>query len=119
MMTKVVAVGPTEHEKALKELVQEDGVNYKFAACTSLTNDTATLSDGSTLTFDAAVVCTGLKLPIFYPDPETDTTIEARKATIAAFHEKIVNAKSIVVSGGGPVGVETTADIILRFPTKK
>ena len=33
--------------------------------------------------------------------------------------ENVKNAKSIVVSGGGPIGVECASDIKLRFKDKK
>lgn len=46
-------------------------------------------------------------------------TAEKRKAFIAEYNKGIKAAKSIVIGGAGPVGVEVAADIKLRFKEKE
>lgn len=118
-MTKVLGAGPEEHTKCLFPVLHEDGVEYVTGRCVSVTNDHAALEDGRTLPFDACVVAVGQKIPLFYPNPETDRTIEERKATISKYYTKLLSSQHIVISGGGPVGVETAADIKLRHKDKQ
>jgi pyruvate/2-oxoglutarate dehydrogenase complex dihydrolipoamide dehydrogenase (E3) component len=62
------------------------------------------------IAFDLAVVATGSR----YVDPlikaEVPTVVE-RSAQIAAANRQLANARSVVVAGGGPVGVETAAEL--------
>ncbi len=118
-MTKVIAAGQEEHQKILYDVIEEDGVTYKYAACTGLEDDLITLSDGTTLAYDVAIVCTGLKSAHYYPDPQTEPVKEDRLAHIRELHEQVEAANTIIISGGGPVGVESAADIKLRYPQKK
>lgn len=68
-----------------------------------------------TLPFDYAVIATGSR----YLDPllkaEAATEPE-RQAEIIAAHQRIKSARAVVVAGGGPVGVETAAEIRETFP---
>lgn len=59
----------------------------------------------------------GQRIPFFYPDPRSESTAEARKASIRALNETIQVAKNVVVAGGGAVGTEVAADIKLRHPS--
>ena len=118
-ITYAVANGSDAHKKYVYDLIKEDGVKYIIATCTKLTNDSVTLSTGETISFDVAVVATGVSLPTFYPDPESETTAEQRKEAINKVSEEIKTAASVLVSGGGPVGVEAAADIKLKYPAKR
>lgn len=117
-MTMVIAAGPEEHVKALHPLLREDGVTYIIDTVASLSDGSLTTGSGQTLTFDVAVVAVGQNIPTFYPD-RADRTMDARKASISAFHTQIRQANHIVISGGGPVGTEAAADIKLRFKDKR
>ena len=68
-----------------------------------------------TVRFDFAVLATGSR----YIDPlikaEVSTEGE-RGAQIKAAHERIKQARRVVVAGGGPVGVETAAELRQTFP---
>lgn len=118
-MTKVIATGSEVHNGTIFDLVKEDGVTYEFATCTNIEGNTASLSNGTQLSFDSCIVATGLNIPIFYPDMEKECSIADRKAGVQAFFEKVKAANTIVISGGGPVGVEAAGDIKLRFPQKQ
>jgi NADH dehydrogenase FAD-containing subunit len=116
-MTKVIAVGPTEHEKIIFPLLREENVDYAIGHCTSLTNTTATLNSGKKIEFDVCILATGQNIPLFYPSI-TDTTKEARIASVTAVHDQMKANKTIVISGGGAVGSELAADIKLRNKDK-
>jgi len=107
-----------EHDKYMFPLLKEDNVEYVIASCTSLSNSSATLSNGQTIDFDACVVATGLKFPIFQLDPSHPSK-EFRNSEIMGLNSSVQKAKHIVISGGGPVGCEAAADIKLRSPDKR
>ena len=118
-MTKVVATGAEVYKSAAFDIIKEDGVEYKFATCKSINGKTVTLSDDSTISFDVCIVATGINIPFFYPNPETEKTLTDRSANVNKMFEDVKMAKSIVISGSGPIGVETAGDIKLRFKDKK
>ena len=101
-MTKVIAAGPSEHEKAIFPMFQVEGAEYIVASCTSLRENSVELSNGSTIEFDIAVVATGLNFPVFQASGDYPT-VESRKQFIADYHNSIRNARSIIISGGGCV----------------
>ena len=71
-----------------------------------------------TLAFDYAVVASGSA----YLDPlikAQATTEAARAAELQAMHQRLRQARSVVVAGGGPVGVETAAELRETFPKLK
>ena len=75
------------------------------------------LNNGSeqTLTFDYAVIATGSSY--FDPLIKAQAPTEAeRSAEINAMHEQLRKATSVVVVGGGPVGIETAAELRETFP---
>jgi NADH dehydrogenase FAD-containing subunit len=118
LMTQVLAMGAAEHSKIIYPLLREDGVDYIVDPCISLTNTTATLASGATIDFDACVLAVGQKIPIFFPDVK-DRTKDMRIASVAVVTRQIATAKTIVISGGGPTGVEAAADIKLRNKDKR
>lgn len=117
-MTKVIAMGTEEHSKIIFPLLREERVDYAIDSIASLTNNIATLASGNTIEFDVCVLATGQKIPLFYP-ALSDITKEIRIESVAAVSRQIAGAKSIVISGGGPVGSELVADIKLRNKDKK
>lgn len=127
-MTLVVASAPTGdkdklfEQKALHELVREDGVEYTIGKCTNLSNNKATYekADGSKgeIDFDVCVVTTGLKFPIFQIDPNIQTK-EQRIQSVYDIRQQVASAQRILIEGGGAVGSELAADIKLRNPSKE
>ena len=75
------------------------------------------LSDGSTRTigWDYAVIASGSAYmdPLIKAQAVTETD---RSAEISAMNAKLRRARSVVVAGGGPVGVETAAELRETFP---
>jgi apoptosis-inducing factor 2 len=117
-MGQVLAAGAAEHEKVLFPAMKENGIEYVQDSAKELTPDKVITSNGTEVPFDVCIIATGQCNPVFMPDPNSAKTRESRVAQVSALHEKIVAAKNIVLSGGGPVGSETAADIKLRYPDK-
>jgi NADH dehydrogenase FAD-containing subunit len=119
-MTSVVAIGagPAGHDKFLYPAFEEPEVEYIYGTAASLTKDSVTLSDGRIVPFNAAVVATGIKFPVFRPTID-QVDAATRKAFIQGYNDKLKAAKTIVVVGAGPVGAELAADIKLRYTDKR
>ncbi|MGL4743700.1 MAG: FAD-dependent oxidoreductase [Dermatophilaceae bacterium] len=79
-----------------------------------VTDQGAVLADGSTLEADAAVVATGLRAAhVARPvddDPRTTTQVLAQRAA------DIAAARSVVILGAGPVGLELAGEIRAAHP---
>ena len=118
-MTMVMAAGPEAHDKCIYPLMRETGVEYVIGICASITDGTVTTTTGQSIPFDVCVLATGQDMSIFMPNPVTEATMAQRKATINALYTKIQAAQTIVISGGGPLGCETAADIKIRNKDKK
>ena len=118
-MTNVMAIGPVAHDKILFPLLRDPGIEFVFGTAKTIDDKSVTTSTGQVLTFDVCVLATGQDMSFYTPNPETEPTLELRKATITKLYNNIKSAKSIVVSGGGPLGLETASDIILRNKDKK
>ena len=71
------------------------------------------------LEYDILIICTGAK----YSDPIRVTnfgiTASDRIDQITKYYELLKSAKSVIVAGGGLVGVEMIAEIAARMPGKK
>ncbi|MFE0457332.1 NAD(P)/FAD-dependent oxidoreductase [Streptomyces sp. NPDC058914] len=72
------------------------------------------LATGERLPYDVLVIATGAD----YPEPArfTGTTIEEAAKTFAAHQRGIAAAEHVLVVGGGPSGVELSAEIRLARP---
>ncbi|MGH4037215.1 MAG: NAD(P)/FAD-dependent oxidoreductase [Sphaerochaeta sp.] len=76
------------------------------------------LEDGSDVDFDYLVIATGAKFLSwpFLNSPEKD--IESRQKAVAKEADKITKANSILIIGGGSVGVELAGEIAYRWKDK-
>ncbi|MFD8309443.1 NAD(P)/FAD-dependent oxidoreductase [Streptomyces sp. NPDC059690] len=72
------------------------------------------LATGERLPYDVVVIATGAD----YPEPArfTGTTTEETLKTFAGHQQKIAGAEHVLVVGGGPSGVELSAEIRLARP---
>lgn len=100
-------------------MLREPGVEYVNALATSLQSDSCTTSTGQVINFDVCVIATGQKYDLFYPNLSEETKEDGRKAAISSYHNKVKEAKTIVIAGGGAIGLELAADIKLSFKDKK
>ena len=104
--------------KSVTEGFKQYGSQFNFvhgaatAWDTAARNITVQLSEGGaayTLPYLALVVATGVKTysPLFSAGERPDAT----RAAITAFRNALPKAKSIIIAGGGPAGVETAGEI--------
>ncbi|KAG1657550.1 hypothetical protein FOA52_005436 [Chlamydomonas sp. UWO 241] len=90
----------------------------KMGVVTELTKSSATLEGGEVIPFDYCAICTGsTHRGGAWVQPQ-GTTISDREAEVKATSEQVISAKSIVLVGGGPVGVEMAAEIVESYAGK-
>ncbi|KAJ1950771.1 hypothetical protein FBU59_000523 [Linderina macrospora] len=79
-------------------------------------NNTLSLSDGSTVSFDYLVLATGSSaMKMIKADQSTG---EETLHDLSKFSKAIKKAESILIIGGGAVGVETAGEIASAYPNK-
>ncbi|KAI7835805.1 hypothetical protein COHA_010295 [Chlorella ohadii] len=77
-------------------------------------------ASGETLAFDYALLATGsVYASGVKPPADVLLTRTQRLKQFADIRAKIDKAASVLIVGGGPVGVEVAAEILHRFPAKK
>ncbi|KAL0299114.1 UNVERIFIED_CONTAM: Ferroptosis suppressor protein 1 [Sesamum radiatum] len=79
---------------------------------TNITENEVLTAQGRLIAYDYLVVATGHTSPGGY-------TKDERLNYYQTEHEKIKSAKSILIVGGGPTGVELAGEIVVDFPDKK
>lgn len=74
-----------------------------------------TATERVTVPFDIAVIATGSRYidPLIKADLPDD---QDRRAQIVDAHARLKSARSVVIAGGGPVGVEIAAELRESFP---
>ncbi|KAL6500075.1 hypothetical protein OROGR_027985 [Orobanche gracilis] len=89
-------------------------------AATDITRHEVVTAQGRKVPYDYLVIATGHAAG---DDDDDETslahTIAERQAHYQSEQEKIKSAKSILIVGGGPTGVELAAEIAIDFPDKK
>lgn len=78
----------------------------------NITDTEVLTADGQHVPYDYLVVASG-------HEDKYPKTRSGRLRHYEAEHEKIMNASSILIVGGGPTGVELAAEIAVDFPEKK
>ncbi|KAL3687934.1 hypothetical protein R1sor_014243 [Riccia sorocarpa] len=72
-------------------------------------------SSGEHIPYDYLVICTGT---LFQSPPEKTTKLE-RIEEMKGQNRTLLEAESVLIIGGGPVGVELAGEILNDFPEKK
>ncbi|KAL6576641.1 hypothetical protein OROMI_010917 [Orobanche minor] len=88
-------------------------------AATDITRHEVVTSHGRTVPYDYLVIATGHAAADDDNETSLAYTIAERQAHYQLEQEKIKSAKSILIVGGGPTGVELAAEIAVDFPDKK
>ncbi|MGJ8584098.1 MAG: NAD(P)/FAD-dependent oxidoreductase [Marinosulfonomonas sp.] len=112
-------VDPTMGDRARMKYSDLLNCTYVQGQVSELRPNEAVLEDGKTLPFDYAVVATGSSyrsLPITKPTEQV--TLAGRKDQFAKAHEQLDSAASVLIIGGGPVGVELAGEIADQYPEK-
>jgi NADH dehydrogenase FAD-containing subunit len=92
---------------------------FRRSEVTELQARSATLSNGTSVPFDIAVVATGSSYHTFPIAKSQDATTMAERAQeFTAEHESLKVASKVLIIGGGPVGVEFAGEIADHFPEK-
>ncbi|XP_059665873.1 uncharacterized protein LOC132311787 [Cornus florida] len=87
-------------------------VHLLSSAATNITQSEVLTAEGCSVVYDYLVIATG----------HMDNDAHTRTQKISQYqteHEKIKSAKSILIVGGGPTGVELAGEIAVDFPSKK
>jgi NADH dehydrogenase FAD-containing subunit len=99
----------------LKAYCESVNVTHIKTVVSNLTSEQATLANGETVTFDVAVVSTGsgYKWDACGRGPPAlgNESIQARKEVLKAEGVKLVDAKSVLIVGGGLIGTELAGDV--------
>ncbi|KAI8326439.1 FAD/NAD(P)-binding domain-containing protein [Martensiomyces pterosporus] len=80
-------------------------------------SSTLTLTTGKTLSFDYLVLATGTSSS--RPAKFTGSSIDDAEGEIRRLFESVRKAKSVLIVGGGAVGVESAGEIATSYPGKK
>lgn len=118
-------VDPAYSDKVLQEYSANPALkaSFKQGLVTGITSDGTTgeitLQSGEKISFDYAVLGTGSSYGGIKCAPGEATTKAERKAVFAEQHQAIADSETIVVVGGGAVGIEAASFIAEAFPGKK
>lgn len=83
----------------------------------SFTDSAVVTDQGQTIPYDYLVLATGSSYPS--PIKESSGTLADRQQTYKDGYEELKAATSILIIGGGPVGVELAGEIAEEMPDKK
>lgn len=85
----------------------------------SLSDSQAELSNGDLIKFKRAIIASGTRYPsLSVAKSNTAFDMKSRNQEFLTQHEKLKLAKSVLVIGGGVVGVELSGEIVSAFPNK-
>ncbi|KAJ2882356.1 hypothetical protein IWW38_005672 [Coemansia aciculifera] len=104
----------------LANLLSAESPKHQFiqASLTSVTtNNTVYLSTGQSLTYDFLVLATGSRNN--RPAHLTASSIDGARAEARRLFENVAAATSVLIVGGGAVGVEMAGEIAGAYPNKK
>jgi apoptosis-inducing factor 2 len=88
-----------------------------YASSIDANSKAVKLSTGQSVSYDTLVICSGTH---FSTDIWSTTPGSAAlKAALKEIHEKLPSAKSVLVAGGGPAGVETAGELGEVYGNKK
>lgn len=90
------------------------------ATIASMNDKEATLTNGETIRFNRAIIASGSRYPTL-PLGKSNVAFDysERSQEMQDEHKKLAAAKSVLVIGGGTVGVEFAGDIASTFPDKE
>ncbi|CAE8581272.1 unnamed protein product [Polarella glacialis] len=102
---------PEQFNKAVSATEQHHVMGAKtiIGIAAGLEGNSLKLQDGTSLPFDALVAATGYRAgPV---RPSLGQSLEERRAEVLAIGGGIKTAKTVIIGGGGPIGVELAGDI--------
>ncbi|KAI1410425.1 hypothetical protein F5Y13DRAFT_74053 [Hypoxylon sp. FL1857] len=103
-----IADGFKSYDSSLYTVIQGTAESWDVQSRT-VTIKLADGGDTQTLPYYALVLATGTRTPS--PATSLHGNYTTTKAAIADLNEKLASAKSVIVSGGGPTGVEVAGEV--------
>jgi len=102
---------PETHSKHVGSMDKSKikGVTYEFGVVTQLNPEDVVLKSGKSVPFDVLVLAVGFSMPII--KPALGQSWQERSLEVQAYGKAIKAAKTVVVVGSGPVGVEMVCDV--------
>ncbi|TMN71886.1 hypothetical protein CWB85_09295 [Pseudoalteromonas sp. S1727] len=97
----------------------QDFISGEFiqATVTELTENTAQLENGHSISFQQAIIATGSSYPSFSIAKSNHAlTLEERNQELKNASLELAKAKSVLIIGAGAVGVELAGDIAYSYP---
>ena len=90
---------------------------FKQGAIKQLDKQKATLEDGSVYYFKKAIIASGTSYPTMsLAKSHHALTLQDRNKEMLSLHEQLLKTKSVLVIGGGVVGVELAGEIAAAMP---
>ncbi len=98
-----------KYDSKFYTIIQSKAISLDTDACTVMLELAKSESKTQTLSYNALVLATGTRTqsPMFSLHSGRETVEEALKE----MHERLPQAKSILISGGGPTGIETAGEL--------
>jgi len=89
------------------------------AGVNSMTENEAVLESGEVIRFKQAIIASGSRYPTL-PEAKSNSKFDyaERNQEVLDAHKSLSSAESVLVIGGGAVGVEFAGEIASAFPTK-
>lgn len=102
--------------KRYKDFIQGNFIQGRIE---SMNNQQARLTNGEIISFKQAIISTGSRYPTL-PLAKSDVAFDydERNEEVVNEYKRLASAKSVLVIGGGTVGVEFAGEIASAFPDK-
>jgi NADH dehydrogenase FAD-containing subunit len=111
---------PQKHGNTPRKLYT-DFINGTFiqAGVSSMTDNEAMLEAGEIISFKQAIIASGSRYPTL-PEAKSNSKFDyaERNQEMLDAHDSLLSAQSVLVIGGGAVGVEFAGEISSAFPSK-
>ncbi|NCB01939.1 MAG: hypothetical protein EOM67_07200 [Spirochaetia bacterium] len=95
------------------------GVNHIRSSATGIKKNTLLLEEGSSVDFDYLVIATGSHFPSIERVKGMERLIDQRHTSVEQEAKRIKSSSSILIIGGGAVGVELAGEIAYAYPNKE
>ncbi|KAG9402226.1 Apoptosis-inducing factor 2 [Aphanomyces cochlioides] len=108
---------PFPHAKYVRGTAEE--INGNNLVVRPITNDQADATTTTTIPFDYLVLATGSSYPSPIKVPKDQYTREGAEKALTDTANRIQAASSVLIVGGGPVGIEVAGEIAHAYPSKQ